>query len=692
MAAGQGNNHDEEEEKQEQNDVYAPILFDGTLPPPTTNIAQDIHTTPPATQTIQTNDFYTFLQEENSQLLDLNVDTAVRTAIISIPGSSKVKLVYAAGLGASGIGVNSPIDDHLLFLYGNGGHDIGNPIPIVLPRTLRDNKAIAVMTEAQFKDELSSQGRNFTYPLVPRIRVQNTKNIMQLAPIPAYLIYDGITSDVNAALVYERVLSLDNTDSQMFMHLKSFLLSCLCSHNAACNKPYVPHNLLLAPAPNEARLWAGSKFRTIFHRLIPPPPQPENNNNLAALLAQLLPLQQQALQQHAAANQQGQGGAGVGEEKKDDDQVAGLSGMSQQELESTLVMCGFPPHSPAAVLPQWFLDHAEKGMTDAYKLTILRKHIMDNFHYDDAEVPLTATLLKNINKRNWLGKDGNVKRPSLLNATEGLSPFIVLDLDEDEVARINYAEDAIEQASSVTLEDITSFRKKVQPKVPTTADEFMLLLKRYANLLFAIFSRECPLFQCVVTVINALKDYSRAARGLMSTRTRASILWIILLQSRTFALGTDTILAEFATMQASLAAKVGVIHHAEVPLALVDIPKPPKRKPNGDDPPPDQAKKPTTRNNPNCWHPLLKAKLSGPLAKAGYPSFTSIMQFVEKNPSEIISDRSSWCTPNAFFGSCYLGDKCKRQHKIVTDAQAEKILQILEKFISHPDQLKAKGQ
>jgi hypothetical protein len=252
MAAGQGNNNNEGEEKQEQNNVYAPILFDGTLPLPTMDIAQDMDTIPLAIQTVQTNEFFTFLQQENSQLLELNVDTAIRTAIISIPGSSNVKLVYAAGLGSSGIGINSPIDDHLLFLYGNGRQDIGNPIPIVLPRTLRNKSAIAVMTDAQFKEELSGKGQNFTYPLVPHIRVQNTKELMQMALIPAYLVYDGIMSDVNAALLYEHILSLDNTDSQIFAHLKSFLLACLYSHNATCNKPYVPHNLLLAPASNEA--------------------------------------------------------------------------------------------------------------------------------------------------------------------------------------------------------------------------------------------------------------------------------------------------------------------------------------------------------------------------------------------------------------------------------------------------------
>ena len=62
---------------------------------------------------------------------------------------------------------------------------------------------------------------------------------------------------------------------------------------------------------------------------------------------------------------------------------------------------------------------------------------MSNYYYDEADIPITVPLLKVIIKRSWAGKDGNVKRPSLLNAIEWLSPFAMLDLDEDEIALLN---------------------------------------------------------------------------------------------------------------------------------------------------------------------------------------------------------------------------------------------------------------
>ena len=80
------------------------------------------------------------------------------------------------------------------------------------------------------------------------------------------------------------------------------------------------------------------------------------------------------------------------------------------------------------------------------------------------------------------------------------------------------------------------------------------------------------------------------------------------------------------------------------------------------------------------------------MTKAGNPSFTTIMQYADADPADVISDRSSWCTPNAFFGKYFLGEKCKRQHKIVTDAQADKILVLLKKIIEHPEDIKTKGQ
>jgi hypothetical protein len=62
---------------------------------------------------------------------------------------------------------------------------------------------------------------------------------------------------------------------------------------------------------------------------------------------------------------------------------------------------------------------------------------MNNQFYKEADVPLTAALLKMVAKQSWAGKDSNIKCPSILQAAEGLSPFLVYDFTEDEVAVLN---------------------------------------------------------------------------------------------------------------------------------------------------------------------------------------------------------------------------------------------------------------
>ena len=89
-------------------------------------------------------------------------------------------------------------------------------------------------------------------------------------------------------------------------------------------------------------------------------------------------------------------------------------------------MCGEASSGSMDLLPIWMTDCATKGVSESYKVTIIRKWIMSNEFYDDAEVPLTANILKMALKRSWTGKDGNIMRPSLINAIEGLSPFAIV--------------------------------------------------------------------------------------------------------------------------------------------------------------------------------------------------------------------------------------------------------------------------
>ena len=80
----------------------------------------------------------------------------------------------------------------------------------------------------------------------------------------------------------------------------------------------------------------------------------------------------------------------------------------------------------------------------------------------------------------------------------------------------------------------------------------MIMLKRYGNLLYTIFLGTSPLFKAIKEVIRALREYSREVKKRMTMSTKVSIPWIILLQSRQFALGEVNMLCEFTTMHEDL--------------------------------------------------------------------------------------------------------------------------------------------
>ena len=71
---------------------------------------------------------------------------------------------------------------------------------------------------------------------------------------------------------------------------------------------------------------------------------------------------------------------------------------------------------------------------------------------------------------------------------DGLSPFSMLDLNEDQVAIINDEQDLFNRASQVSVAELRGQRNQLKITIPAEADDFMLMLKRFANLLYAVFS------------------------------------------------------------------------------------------------------------------------------------------------------------------------------------------------------------
>ena len=288
-------------------------------------------------------------------------------------------------------------------------------------------------------------------------------------------------------------------------------------------------------------------------------------------------------------------------------------------------------------------------------MMIAQKNIIASIFFEDADVPMKYQLLKMIMKQSCNGKDGNINRLSLVHAMDGMSPFTMLDLNEDEVALLNDEQDLLNTASLVSVEDLRLQRRKLKICIPLEADDFMLMLKRYGNLLYAVFPDTCPLFKALIKGIRALRKYSREARKSTTLPTKGSILWIVLLQSRQFSLGEVNMLCEFTTMHEDLLAKKASTINREMPSELqtnsgTTLPPPERIKnlPHKPDIDVDATTKRQRVTNSNNWHPQLMSALKRPPQTSGSPTFTKIMNFKKKDTYKIFPKGSPVCAPNAF--------------------------------------------
>ena len=167
-----------------------------------------------------------------------------------------------------------------------------------------------------------------------------------------------------------------------------------------------------------------------------------------------------------------------------------------------------------------------------------------------------------IRKIKWLLED-----PVLTYHTvaKGLSVFGLGLISEYQVVLINETREVHECTTTTTVKEYKEVIK-IKIEVPTDSDEFVIQLKAFVNLLYALFRSVYPLYLQVNKVIKALNAYKRNALKAISFETKTSILWILVLQTCHFTAGNSTTLAEFKLMLEKLTAKDSHIRHAEVPV------------------------------------------------------------------------------------------------------------------------------
>jgi len=104
------------------------LFFDGTLPAASDGtIATAFNAINTQEHKERARQLYEFFRDPDSNLMDLNGDRRLLCALVAVPKSKLVKIVYGFGYGTSGIGATSAISKKLLVLIGEGGTDFGTP-------------------------------------------------------------------------------------------------------------------------------------------------------------------------------------------------------------------------------------------------------------------------------------------------------------------------------------------------------------------------------------------------------------------------------------------------------------------------------------------------------------------------------------------------------------------------------------
>jgi len=318
------------------------------------------------------------LDEGTYDLRDLNGDVAQFTALVSVPDTNMVKVIYGLGIGTAAIGQVSPLANRLLALFGEGGMALGPAQTIVLDATMREKALVKSITAAVVQTVFAAGNVAVNASVQGALAVNEEAEIMNISPIPAYLVYDGFEQDLDAAMVYERLMDCQH-DSPMRTHALAFLRSCMIGGwRARDNKPFVSHATFFGMVPTPARLWAAQRFKDLFPLLsnnvaVVTPPRPAIGAAMQQQpgAAAVPPAGAGMFQMDAAAIQQLFQQVSAAAVTPPTTVPEGTFKVSEGEKARMRAMCGLLDDAGDDCFPKWYRDIFDKHLNDVSKAQIV---------------------------------------------------------------------------------------------------------------------------------------------------------------------------------------------------------------------------------------------------------------------------------------------------------------------------------
>ena len=189
--------------------------------------------------------------------------TAFTALVVAVPDSHKVKVIYGLGIGMAGIGQISPIAGKLLALFGEGGGILGLAQALLLNVTMTRKKQMKNITPVQIATVFPSRQHTEDQQVIRASTVNTMHQIMKIAKIPAYFVWDRFNQDLDSVQVYKRLMDLHGASTMKEHALVDFLRTCMIGNWRNNNeKPFTPAAQFFGMLPRETRLRAAMRRTT----------------------------------------------------------------------------------------------------------------------------------------------------------------------------------------------------------------------------------------------------------------------------------------------------------------------------------------------------------------------------------------------------------------------------------------------
>ena len=619
--------------------------------------------------------------------------------LVQVPGTNRVRfmlgLTFYMGNPMEEL---SPLHSKFLALHQDLDEASDTPQVVVLPDDLLKFNAVNAPTDKQFEAMLKSKQEAqegdtiwFKESTVKQTSFQLPKAI----PFPPYLAYDAFTEDIPAHVMYERVKDVEDTAQapEVMTMAKNFFKAVHTKHNQGKKSVSLPETTFTSRSIPETRKWAKSKQHKLFPSLggntLPATPTRGGGEDLTTLLQAFITAQ-------AAGT-----GSPTSVAAAIDPAAEQMKryGMCESDHNHFLKLCGLKP-GQEELLPAWVEDISKPNMMKDGKHRLIRNMCKDLL-YEDHKIPLFPAIFTMIEKKAFGGDDDG---SSALAAMKGLTLYLMVNSTAAEVEEMTEFAEQLQAATSTSVSDIKSLHKK-KAAVPASHYTLLQTLRKYANLLKAIFGPRSPLLLELQTeVIRPLATMAEEAKSALAGTTRASIMWTVYLQTKHFTrgdmVGEGALMGQWRVMTINIASNQN--------LTLLGLPKeidgaaplPPvvaaadkKRKPNealkerGDTRQKTWgSNQPQQQNRPIKMeiHPLIQSKITAVL-----PSRCLISKLLDKCKVNHISDvfpGTRLCVIGALKGTCHFGTKCVQDHdgSKVTDKMAQSAINMLQPIINNP--------